>query len=226
MIAFSYLCIMKSEKQRLHIERLAKLRRGKKCSWVNKNRILSQETKDKIGLKNKGKLKGRKRNPDSIKKGAEKRKRGDFFYCLGCGSKFWRNPSAIKKGHNKFCSKVCYQIWQKGVTKISGFKLNPPIGEKNSNWRGGITPINLKIRNSNKYKEWRDNIFKRDNYTCQGCGDKCGGGHTVYLEAHHIKSFSEYSELRFDINNGKTLCKECHEKTKVRKNGRYKVAEY
>jgi len=33
------------------------------------------------------------------------------------------------------------------------------------------------------------------------------------LEADHIKAFSEYPELIYDINNGRTLCKECHKKT-------------
>lgn len=79
-------------------------------------------------------------------------------------------------------------------------------GEKNPNWKGGISPLYEKIRKNFDYKNWRRKIFERDNFTCQMC-DKIGGK----LRAHHIKSFSEYPELRFDINNGITLCESpCH----------------
>ena len=67
-----------------------------------------------------------------------------------------------------------------------------------------------RIRKLINYKIWRESIFKRDNYACQYCGDRSGNGHTVYLEAHHIKSFHCYPELRFDTDNGITLCRNCH----------------
>ena len=67
------------------------------------------------------------------------------------------------------------------------------------------------------YKNWRISVFKKDNYTCQICsrksGDKYPNGERVRIEADHIKKFADYPEFRFDLNNGRTLCKPCHRKT-------------
>lgn len=82
------------------------------------------------------------------------------------------------------------------------------FGENNHFWKGGITPINIKIRMSLEYKLWRESVFKRDNHTCVWCGQKGGK-----LNADHIKSFSLFPELRFAIDNGRTLCVQCHRKT-------------
>lgn len=81
-------------------------------------------------------------------------------------------------------------------------------GSKSSFWRGGVTPLHCKIRSSSEYKQWRIKVFERDNYTCQKCNTNGG-----YLQAHHIKEFSRYPELRFEISNGITLCLECHKET-------------
>jgi len=80
-------------------------------------------------------------------------------------------------------------------------------------WKGGITEPNKLIRNGHQFRSWRKAVFERDNYICQDCGAKSGKDEKVYLEAHHIKSFSIYENLRFEVNNGRTLCKECHRKT-------------
>ncbi len=80
-------------------------------------------------------------------------------------------------------------------------------GEKCYKWKGGITPEIIKIRNGVEIRLWRESVFARDNYTCQAC-EKRG----VRLNVHHIKNFAEYPELRFAIDNGITLCKNCHKK--------------
>lgn len=86
---------------------------------------------------------------------------------------------------------------------------NAEKGNKHWNWRGGITPTQMKIRNSETYKQWRNEVYGRDNWTCRICGKKCESKDIV---AHHLKSFSEHPELRFDVDNGITLCRSCHSK--------------
>ncbi len=80
-------------------------------------------------------------------------------------------------------------------------------GEKCNLWKGGITTKNNKIRSSLDMRIWRQEIFKRDNYTCTICN--CS---KAFLHADHIKPFAKYPELRFDITNGRTLCRPCHYK--------------
>ncbi len=84
------------------------------------------------------------------------------------------------------------------------------IGELCSSWKGGVSSINRRLRNSSDFAFWRKKVFERDNYTCQDCGAKNGNGRFVELHPHHIKSFSKFTELRFEITNGVTLCKLCH----------------
>jgi len=75
------------------------------------------------------------------------------------------------------------------------------------NWKGGITPENQRIRLSTPYRHWRKNVFERDKYTCQKCKSK-----NLKLNAHHIKPFSRFPELRTQLSNGMTLCIPCHKK--------------
>lgn len=88
-------------------------------------------------------------------------------------------------------------------------------GEKNHNWKGGLTPELLKLRNSPQYSAWRKQVFTRDNFTCLLCGVHFIKGITgsVILHADHIKQFALYPKLRFDIKNGRTLCIHCHRET-------------
>lgn len=86
-------------------------------------------------------------------------------------------------------------------------------GSGHWNWQGGKTSQNKMIRNSLRMKSWRRDVFTRDNYKCVWCGATNGFGVSVELNADHIKPFALYPESRFDVSNGRTLCRPCHIKT-------------
>lgn len=118
------------------------------------------------------------------------------YICEKCGKTF-KDWLGIH-GKRKYCSMPCAN---KGTAKSR-------TGENHYNWKGGVKPINQKLRASAKYNDWRKRVFKRDKWKCKICG-QVGGK----LEADHILSWAEYPSERFKIKNGRTLCKECHKKT-------------
>lgn len=93
------------------------------------------------------------------------------------------------------------------------------VGSKSYNWKGGKSSTIQRIKMGIEYRLWREAVFARDNWTCQECKVK-----GVYLHAHHIKPFSQFPELRFALDNGITLCVNCHQKQhkEIKFNGKYK----
>ncbi len=59
-------------------------------------------------------------------------------------------------------------------------------------------------------KRWALSVFRRDKFKCQmpGCTSK-----SKKLKPHHIKRWADTPSLRCNINNGITLCQQCHLKT-------------
>ena len=107
---------------------------------------------------------------------------------------FFASLDAIQnKGRIEICPE-CSRLFHRG-------------GENHWNWQNGKTNYGQMIRHSMEYKNWRQDVFKRDKFTCQSCKE-IGGK----LEAHHKLNFSDYPELIVDLDNGITLCKKCHKK--------------
>lgn len=123
--------------------------------------------------------------------------------CLECGRPFIEHECYVKLRGRKYCSTVCTR---KARSKAQS-------GENSPWWKGGISYQKKRIRKGVEWKMWRTAIFQRDNYTCRECGARSGKGQAVELHPHHIRQYALYPELRFDVNNGITLCKECHKKT-------------
>lgn len=155
------------------------------------------------------------------------------------GVKGWIHKKSFQKGHipwnkdlkgykrdNSYLDNPEFKKkHSEAVSKGKIGKLRYDRRGKNSNfWKGGISKLSDRIRRTEKYKRWRKKVFERDNYTCQKCKVRSGNRKTVYLEAHHKKEFSKIlaeKEIKtlddaynckelWDINNGKTLCLDCH----------------
>ena len=161
----------------------------------------------------------------------------DVKHCVICGSEF-SVPKYLSKsyatcsnkecrkskfvgannpnyGKKKWIEKLC-KVCNKPFKSYNGIKRSTcgspecisknKSGKSNPNWRGGKS-IGRPERFGKRYQMWRRKIFERDGYTCQTCG------YTRNFHAHHIRSWDLYPELRYEISNGITLCKKCHEKT-------------
>lgn len=77
-------------------------------------------------------------------------------------------------------------------------------GERNPRWVTDRNQIDLnKRRNwSKECINWRESVYRRDNYRCKIGSPDC----ITTIQAHHILGWKLYPELRFEINNGITLC--------------------
>jgi hypothetical protein len=132
----------------------------------------------------------------------------------------------MSKNHPKYWlgKKRYYKNPKERNEKISKTLIGKYTKEQSPNWKGGITILRTQIYNNFRTRQWRSDIFTRDNFICVLCGKRGG-----YLEAdHYPKMFStileEYKiktleealvcEELWDINNGRTLCKKCHNLTK------------
>lgn len=146
---------------------------------------------------------------------------------LSVSKKGVKQPNLTGNKNGMF-GKVPHNKGKKGpISPMKGKKVSKEIRQKISgsnhySWKGGYNSINRTIRKCYEYRQWVQDIFKRDNYTCQECG-QIGGK----LNAHHIKQFAlivkenkittiqealDCYEL-WNFENGKTLCIPCHKKT-------------
>ena len=63
-------------------------------------------------------------------------------------------------------------------------------------------------RNTPEYKLWRLAVYQRDGFECKKCGERMRKGRNI--QAHHIRKWADFPELRYNVNNGITLCWRCH----------------
>lgn len=129
-----------------------------------------------------------------------------FRKCPFCNleCKRYIDKNKRNKGRQKTCgSKEC----------IYKAQNNPEVVKKKVH-HGSEHPLWIPDRSKVKFRpryemtKWQKDVFERDNYTCQVCGQYGGK-----LQAHHILGYNQFPLHRFDVNNGITLCILCHKKT-------------
>ncbi len=193
-----------------HIQKIIERNKSQKqrdiCSLKNKGKKLSDETRKKISLSRTGK--------SSWNKGVKMSEETKLKLSLSKVGKKQTPEHILKSSLARTGLKKSNETKKKISDATKGRPQHWNRGEKSHLWKGGVTPEHLKVRTSIEMKNWRRSVFERDNYTCVLCSKRGGD-----LEADHIKRFSDYPELRFDINNGRTLCKPCHRGTETY--GRY-----
>lgn len=113
--------------------------------------------------------------------------------CAACGVAMRRSLSTVKK--YRTCSPEC----------ASRYQSDRQRGVLSHLWRGGVAGENRAARYSVQADRWRLAVFERDDYTCALCGRRGGR-----LTADHLLPWSAYPELRFDVRNGRTVCRTCH----------------
>lgn len=141
--------------------------------------------------------------------------------CLCCGKRLKLNNTR-DINRKKFCSAKCSGLYAaknrmiQDPDFIKRFSLSgcTPEASKKKGHKGSNNPRYMpdrtalkdkRMSTSPEVKEWRLAIFTRDEFKCVSCG-QIGGK----LNARHILSWKKYPDKRFDVNNGITLCYDCH----------------
>lgn len=119
--------------------------------------------------------------------------------CDECGKVTYKIKYLVDRSKHLFCSIECHGKW----------KSKNMTGENSPTWNPDLT--DEERERGRKYPEYYNfltNRMRKDNYTCNVCGkhSKWGNG----LNVHHLNSYNWDRSNRTNIENGITLCKECH----------------
>ncbi len=165
---------------------------GKKHSEATKQKIKENLAGNKNSLGYKHTKEQRINNSIGHKGQVAWNKNKKTISCVQCKEFFLVSP--YRENQAKFCSVEC-----KGTSQLDKTPWNFGLG---------MASEELRLRWSKEYVAWRKSVFERDDYTCQKCSVR-----GKKLNADHIKPFSLYPSLRLSLDNGRTLCVDCHKKT-------------
>jgi 5-methylcytosine-specific restriction endonuclease McrA len=133
-------------------------------------------------------------------------------HCKECGTLLQLNNSRDVERKN-YCGHSCRGkvngrnsnmnlLWIKNNTpEVNAKKAH--YGKNHPKWITDRSKVKSRARP--EMNSWRNFIFNSDKFTCKHCG-VIGGK----LHAHHKAPYSLFFKLRWELNNGITLCESCH----------------
>lgn len=148
------------------------------------------------------------------------------YFCKypGCNNQISVYSALYGKHH---CSKHFVSTEERNKNVSLGLRKLDRKGNKASNYIDGRTPLILLIRGCIEYHQWRNNVYLRDNFTCQKCYLRADGKLNVHHKKSFIEIFNKFSPIEdketllrlatkhepfWDFSNGITLCEDCHKK--------------
>lgn len=165
---------------------------------------------DEVGKKNAIDLIGKRFGRLTVVAKTDKRQgRSIIWECqCDCGNNTEVPSSNLITNHTRSCGCLNEEVATKRIIEVA--KSN--VGDKHPNFNPTLSDeerLNNRYQlNGQNLRDWRVKVYERDNYTCQTCGlkEEVSGN----LNAHHLDGWHWCKERRFDIDNGITLCVDCH----------------
>ena len=136
-----------------------------------------------------------------------KRRKGKMFCSKECSYKGRTCTMLFKKGHADLVPKSSRghsEETKKKMRIANSAKALKTTGERHYRWLSDRTQLKdaRKDRGGQLHREWSKTVKNRDGWKCRTSNSCCSGR----VVAHHIKTWQDHPELRYEVNNGITLC--------------------
>jgi len=193
--------------------------------WKSKSKYCSRYCSDKFTLFKKGHISTIPKEKRICGANNNKWKGGPIEkICIICKKQFF--VEKYRKDIAKSCSVICsnkHRHSPESRNHLHKVHKERVLAGKHNLYRGISSLVNI-LRHCSQYKQWRDSVFRRDSFTCKFCfkvGKNLNADHikqfSLILIENDIKTFEQAIRCKelWDINNGRTLCFNCHKNTET-----------
>ena len=124
----------------------------------------------------------------------------EMFGITAAAVQYWLRKQNIKRRNTSEVRKLKH-LGSSGVDN----PMYGKYGQKNPNYKGGVTPIRQTIYSRIPWKEIAKKVKERANGHCERCGMS-----NNRLHIHHIKPLKNGNEIVCHIDDLIVLCPKCH----------------